>query len=260
MGGAGVTAFFSVSATAELEDAKRPELGPGFQRTVWKTLRETQPPAHSRTTSAETTDLEAQVQGCYRMPRPPFSLLWLLGPEQGRIAGLLLQHPFPLTPNPSRPRRGHWQKSQAIRRHMSPASFFPQVLSTCYVAGTVHCMALGTVLMRSGPTILSLIGLGQYAIKKICPLAQGWPRVSPKETLYQQIPGRYPPRFPGPKACTHCKQDRRKESSRCGSAVMNRSSIHEVAHSFPGPVQWVKGIQRCCGCGVGWQLQLQFDP
>ena len=62
--------------------------------------------------------------------------------------------------------------------------------------------------------------------------------------------------------------------------VKNRTSIHEVAGSIPDLAQWVKGsglvtscgvmsrvkvsgaaqIPHFCGCGVGWQLQLQFDP
>ena len=50
---------------------------------------------------------------------------------------------------------------------------------------------------------------------------------------------------------------------------------HEVSDSIPGLVQWVKDpelpralvwfedtarILRCCGCGVGGQQQLRFDP
>ena len=60
-------------------------------------------------------------------------------------------------------------------------------------------------------------------------------------------------------------------SSRCGSTVMNPTIIHDDLGSIPGLTQWVKDpvlqqvttaaqIWRCCGCGVGQQLQLQFDP
>ena len=57
--------------------------------------------------------------------------------------------------------------------------------------------------------------------------------------------------------------------------LMNLKSNHEVASSIPSLTQWVKDpmwlhtlakvidvarILHCCGCGVGWQLQLRFDP
>ena len=66
-------------------------------------------------------------------------------------------------------------------------------------------------------------------------------------------------------------------SSCCGSAEMNSTSIHEDEGSIPGlthkdegsipglthkdgfnpwPYSVGQGIPRCCGCGVGWQLQL----
>ena len=57
-------------------------------------------------------------------------------------------------------------------------------------------------------------------------------------------------------------------SSHCGSVVMNPASIHEDVSSIPGLTQWVKDLTLpcavaqiwcCCGCGVGWQLQLRLD-
>ena len=60
-------------------------------------------------------------------------------------------------------------------------------------------------------------------------------------------------------------------SSRCGAMETNMTCIHEDAGLSPDPAQRVGGpvllgavaqvtdaaqIPRCCGCGVGWQLQL----
>ena len=61
-------------------------------------------------------------------------------------------------------------------------------------------------------------------------------------------------------------------SSCRGSAEMNLPGISEDAGSIPGLVQGVKVAMSCgvgrrrswiwhhCGCGVGQQLQLRFDP
>ena len=62
---------------------------------------------------------------------------------------------------------------------------------------------------------------------------------------------------------------------RRGSVVTNPTGIHENMGSIHDLPQWVKDlallqsvvqvtgaaqISSCCGYGVGWQLQLQFDP
>ena len=48
-------------------------------------------------------------------------------------------------------------------------------------------------------------------------------------------------------------------SSRCGTAETNPTSTHEDECSIPGLLSG-SGIQRCCGCGAGRELQLQFNP
>ena len=48
-------------------------------------------------------------------------------------------------------------------------------------------------------------------------------------------------------------------SSCCGSVVTNPTSIHEDEGSILGLLSGL-GIRCCCGCDVGQQLELQFDP
>ena len=61
------------------------------------------------------------------------------------------------------------------------------------------------------------------------------------------------------------------ESSLWLSGLRNWSGVLEDAGSIPSLAQWVNDlalpqhihvtrIRHCSGCGVGWQLQLQFDP
>ena len=43
------------------------------------------------------------------------------------------------------------------------------------------------------------------------------------------------------------------------SGLRTRHSVYKDVGPIPGFAQWVR-IWRGCGCGVGWQLQLGFDP
>ena len=44
-------------------------------------------------------------------------------------------------------------------------------------------------------------------------------------------------------------------SSRCGTVETNLTSIHENMGLIPG-LRSMARILHCCGCGVGWQLEL----
>ena len=66
-----------------------------------------------------------------------------------------------------------------------------------------------------------------------------------------------------------------KEFPVVAQQLTNPTSIHEDVGLTPSLTQWIKdptllravvwvadaaGIWRCRGCGVGWQLELQFTP
>ena len=68
---------------------------------------------------------------------------------------------------------------------------------------------------------------------------------------------------------------RHRGSSHHGAAEANPTRKHKVAGSIPCLIQWIEDpalpqavvevadaarIWHCCGCGVGWQPQLQLDP
>ena len=59
------------------------------------------------------------------------------------------------------------------------------------------------------------------------------------------------------------------------SGLRIQQCVYEDVGLIPSLTQWVKdlkllqaaawvtdtaGLQHCCGCGVGWQLQFQFNP
>ena len=70
-------------------------------------------------------------------------------------------------------------------------------------------------------------------------------------------------------------QKSKNQSSCHGAVETNPTRNHEVEGSIPALTQWVKDlalpravvqvadtaqIWHCCGCGLRWRLQLQFDP
>ena len=71
------------------------------------------------------------------------------------------------------------------------------------------------------------------------------------------------------------KENEHAGSSRCGTVETNPTRNHEVGGSIPGLTQWVRDpvlpravmqvidaaqILCLCGCDIGQQLQLRFDP
>ena len=69
---------------------------------------------------------------------------------------------------------------------------------------------------------------------------------------------------------SHYLEEERRKIPTVTQRVKNPTSIHKDVGSIPGPTQGVQGsgvamncgvgLWHCCSCGVGWQLQLQFNP